>query len=143
MYSYYGLSALGPHMQKYLWWKKHLTKLQLIQFVCMLIIMGKNITCDDPNFPQFLNYIGVFYCITILSLFLNFYIQSYIFQKNKAKKIAQQSKPSDTHLANGTNHKRNDVVHRFSANGTLKAEENGNHKESNGVQSNKKHPHSE
>ncbi|KAL5243377.1 hypothetical protein ACI65C_010787 [Semiaphis heraclei] len=30
MYSYYFLSALGPHMQKYLWWKKYLTRLQIV-----------------------------------------------------------------------------------------------------------------
>jgi len=30
MYTYYGLSALGPHMQKYLWWKKYLTRIQLV-----------------------------------------------------------------------------------------------------------------
>lgn len=33
MYSYYGLAAIGPHMQKYLWWKKYLTSLQLVS-VC-------------------------------------------------------------------------------------------------------------
>ncbi|GFY70915.1 elongation of very long chain fatty acids protein 1 [Trichonephila inaurata madagascariensis] len=35
MYLYYGLAAIGPGMQKYLWWKKHLTKLQLVQFTVM------------------------------------------------------------------------------------------------------------
>lgn len=30
MYSYYGLCAMGPAYQKYLWWKKHLTSLQLV-----------------------------------------------------------------------------------------------------------------
>ena len=30
MYLYYGLSAIGPHMQKYLKWKKYLTQLQLV-----------------------------------------------------------------------------------------------------------------
>ena len=30
MYSYYGLSAMGPAVQKYLWWKKYLTQLQLV-----------------------------------------------------------------------------------------------------------------
>ena len=34
MYGYYGLAAFGPHMQKYLWWKKYLT---IIQMVNMLI----------------------------------------------------------------------------------------------------------
>ena len=30
MYGYYGLSALGPEYQKYLWWKKYLTQMQLV-----------------------------------------------------------------------------------------------------------------
>lgn len=30
MYSYYGLAALGPAYQKYLWWKKYLTQMQLV-----------------------------------------------------------------------------------------------------------------
>lgn len=30
MYSYYGLAAFGPHMQKYLWWKKYLTIMQMV-----------------------------------------------------------------------------------------------------------------
>lgn len=37
MYSYYFLSALGPKMQKYLWWKKYLTRLQIVS---MMIITG-------------------------------------------------------------------------------------------------------
>lgn len=31
MYSYYFLAALGPGMQKYLWWKKYLTQIQLVR----------------------------------------------------------------------------------------------------------------
>ena len=31
MYSYYALAAFGPHMQKYLWWKKYMTVLQLVR----------------------------------------------------------------------------------------------------------------
>ncbi|KAI1309052.1 Elongation of very long chain fatty acids protein 1 [Halotydeus destructor] len=36
MYTYYLLASFGPEMQPYLWWKKHLTKLQLVQFVILL-----------------------------------------------------------------------------------------------------------
>jgi hypothetical protein len=32
MYGYYGVAALGPEYQKYLWWKKYLTKIQLVSF---------------------------------------------------------------------------------------------------------------
>ena len=30
MYIYYGVSALGPQYQKYLWWKKYMTKMQIV-----------------------------------------------------------------------------------------------------------------
>jgi len=30
MYSYYMFAALGPRLQKYLWWKKYLTVLQMV-----------------------------------------------------------------------------------------------------------------
>lgn len=30
MYSYYFLAALGPQFQKYLWWKKYLTVMQMV-----------------------------------------------------------------------------------------------------------------
>ncbi|GFV64941.1 elongation of very long chain fatty acids protein 7 [Trichonephila clavipes] len=36
MYTYYGLTAFGPSMQKYLWWKRYLTQIQIIQ----LLIIG-------------------------------------------------------------------------------------------------------
>lgn len=30
MYAYYFLSACGPEIQKYLWWKKYITNLQMV-----------------------------------------------------------------------------------------------------------------
>jgi hypothetical protein len=30
MYGYYGLSACGPQIQKYLWWKRYLTQAQMV-----------------------------------------------------------------------------------------------------------------
>jgi len=37
MYGYYLLAAMGPWIRPYLWWKKYLTKIQLIQFVAIFI----------------------------------------------------------------------------------------------------------
>lgn len=31
MYLYYGLAAFGPKIQKYLWWKKYLTIIQMVK----------------------------------------------------------------------------------------------------------------
>ncbi|GIY27016.1 elongation of very long chain fatty acids protein 7 [Caerostris extrusa] len=35
MYTYYAIAALGPKYQKYIWWKKYLTSLQIFQFFVM------------------------------------------------------------------------------------------------------------
>lgn len=37
MYAYYGISTLGPEYAKYVWWKKHLTKVQLVSFSKILV----------------------------------------------------------------------------------------------------------
>lgn len=33
MYAYYLLSALGPQIQKYLWWKKYITTMQMVRII--------------------------------------------------------------------------------------------------------------
>ena len=37
MYTYYFLAAMGPQFQKYLWWKRYLTQLQLLQFIAVFV----------------------------------------------------------------------------------------------------------
>ena len=37
MYSYYGLSAIGPSLQPYLWWKKYLTMIQLVSIFISIL----------------------------------------------------------------------------------------------------------
>ena len=38
MYSYYFLSGLGPQVQKYLWWKKYITVMQLVSLCACLCV---------------------------------------------------------------------------------------------------------
>ena len=63
MYAYYMLAAMGPHMQKYLWWKKYLTLLVRIKlffrFFLNLIFPslpanGSIRSCDDSRFSTHL-----------------------------------------------------------------------------------------
>ncbi|XP_053395945.1 elongation of very long chain fatty acids protein 4-like [Mercenaria mercenaria] len=77
MYSYYGLSALGPQVQKYLWWKKYLTILQLTQFFGVVIHTGVNMLQGDCEFPQGFNYAVFLYAISLIILFGNFFSKTY------------------------------------------------------------------
>ncbi|KAF0770044.1 elongation of very long chain fatty acids protein 4-like [Aphis craccivora] len=95
MYSYYFLSALGPQMKKYLWWKKYLTRLQIvsknvqshtinnyrlckssIQFIIGLVY-GISLFIYDCKFPRLFTIYMIFDVLLFLYLFLIFYKKTY------------------------------------------------------------------
>lgn len=77
LYSYYGLAAMGPRVAQYLWWKKYLTILQLIQFTGALIL-GVNAIRSECDFPMWMKYTLVVYMVSFIVLFGNFYAKAYI-----------------------------------------------------------------
>ncbi|KAK3909228.1 Elongation of very long chain fatty acids protein 4 [Frankliniella fusca] len=77
LYSYYGLAAMGPKVAQYLWWKKYLTILQLIQFTGALIL-GVNAIRSECDFPMWMKYALVVYMVSFIVLFGNFYAKAYI-----------------------------------------------------------------
>lgn len=84
MYSYYMLAAMGPKVQKYLWWKKYLTVLQMIQFVLVMLHAFQLLFKNDCNYPiGFAYFIGA-HAVMFYFLFSDFYKQAYI---KKAKKV--------------------------------------------------------
>ncbi|XP_002733299.1 very long chain fatty acid elongase 4-like [Saccoglossus kowalevskii] len=77
MYTYYTLSAIGPSMQPYLWWKRYLTKVQMIQFVTVMLHTAYVIysNCGYPRWPMaFL----IIYMASLFILFANFYSKTYV-----------------------------------------------------------------
>uniref|UniRef100_A0A2L2YE57 Elongation of very long chain fatty acids protein n=2 Tax=Parasteatoda tepidariorum TaxID=114398 RepID=A0A2L2YE57_PARTP len=77
MYTYYGLAAMGPKYQKYLWWKQYLTKIQMLQFIVVLIFVLVIIPLTGCKTSQHAIYIDIFFAILFLGLFYNFYTKTY------------------------------------------------------------------
>ncbi|KAK8729008.1 hypothetical protein OTU49_008586 [Cherax quadricarinatus] len=107
MYAYYGLSALGPSMQKYLWWKKHITCIQLVQFASAGVLGARAIVvgCD---FPLWMQYALVVYMSSFIVLFGQFYVQAYrLKRKLKENKNGRVHHKSETNgvIANGVTSK--------------------------------------
>lgn len=106
MYSYYALSCLGPRVQKYLWWKKHITHLQLLQF-SLAIIHAVHSLYIDCNFPKWMHYTLIGYAFSFICLFTNFYIQTYIKKggrkrgRREEQPLRESSKAAEA-LANGS-----------------------------------------
>uniref|UniRef100_A0A336LS88 Elongation of very long chain fatty acids protein n=1 Tax=Culicoides sonorensis TaxID=179676 RepID=A0A336LS88_CULSO len=76
MYTYYLLAALGPEYRKYLWWKKYLTLVQIVQFVTIILYSTASLwlSCDfNRNVVKLI----IFEATVNLVLFLNFYFKTY------------------------------------------------------------------
>ncbi|KAF4526383.1 hypothetical protein B566_EDAN016458 [Ephemera danica] len=91
MYTYYALAAMGPVIAKYLWWKKYLTIMQLVQFTTALI-MGVNGIRSGCDFPLWMQYALVMYMMSFIVLFGNFYIKAYIEKGKRAMGYGTPSK---------------------------------------------------
>lgn len=76
MYFYYFLAALGPRYKKYLFWKKYMTWLQLIQFGVMLIYLTV-LTFMNCKLHGSLTIFFFTNTLIFLCLFANFYRNTY------------------------------------------------------------------
>lgn len=84
MYSYYLLAALGPSIQPYLWWKKYLTALQMVQFLA-IILHAFQLVFIDCNYPRAVVWFIGLHAIMFYFLFNNFYKQKYVSKDNKSR----------------------------------------------------------
>lgn len=88
MYTYYLLSALigknDATRSKYLWWGRHLTQLQMLQFFLNLL---QALYCASFSvYPKFLSKILLVYMLSLLALFGHFYYLKHMASANLRKK---------------------------------------------------------
>jgi len=84
MYTYYGLACCGDRVKPFLWWKKYITQMQLIQFGIIFIHMANAFFRPSCDYPPHTFYVMSAILVSFTILFVNFYIQQYIkpFLKN-------------------------------------------------------------
>lgn len=76
MYTYYLLASLGPQYQKYLWWKKYMTAIQLVQFVLVMLYLGV-IVVKGCSVSKFIVCFSMINLILLFYLFYDFYRKTY------------------------------------------------------------------
>ncbi|KAJ8418602.1 hypothetical protein AAFF_G00001010 [Aldrovandia affinis] len=122
MYFYYGLSAAGPQFQKFLWWKKYMTAIQLVQFVLVSLHATQYYFLETCSYqvPLFLHLIWI-YGTFFFILFSNFWYQAYVKGKRLPKQ-GEKEKQNGTasgstslangkHMENGTAYYENGSAH--------------------------------
>ncbi|KAG7172612.1 Elongation of very long chain fatty acids protein-like 2 [Homarus americanus] len=76
MYLYYLLAAMGPRVRPFLWWKKYLTTLQMVQFTAILIhnFLALFVECPVPSsLIAWVSGVSLLFFV----LFADFYIKTY------------------------------------------------------------------
>uniref|UniRef100_A0A0C9RDQ9 Elongation of very long chain fatty acids protein n=1 Tax=Fopius arisanus TaxID=64838 RepID=A0A0C9RDQ9_9HYME len=97
MYGYYLLAALGPKVQPYLWWKKYLTTLQMVQFV-LVFLHTFQLLFIECNYPKaFVWWIGL-HAVLFFFLFRDFYVRAYTKRQGKMASVKSEE------LQNGNAH---------------------------------------
>ncbi|KAI1286046.1 putative protein for very long chain fatty acid elongation [Halotydeus destructor] len=78
MYTYYLLASFGPKMAPYLWWKKYLTQIQLVQF-CILAQNSINFLFidSDSGYSKTISALQLAEATYFLYSFGVFYVKSY------------------------------------------------------------------
>jgi hypothetical protein len=88
MYSYYFLAALGPSVQKYLFWKKYVTKLQMLQFA-IIIIYFISIAVRGCKIHVYVSTYCILNGLLFWWLFFRFYKQAYDKKKLENEKKSE------------------------------------------------------
>ncbi|KAG9334099.1 hypothetical protein JZ751_009191 [Albula glossodonta] len=123
MYFYYGLAAAGPRFQKYLWWKKYMTAIQLIQFVLVSVHISQYYFMEkcDYQVPIFIHLIWI-YGTFFFILFSNFWVKAYVQGQRLPRQVEDQGKAKQngaagqhTVVANGK-HMENGFAHHVNGN---------------------------
>ncbi|XP_065363311.1 uncharacterized protein LOC135956688 [Calliphora vicina] len=97
MYSYYFVTSMTP-VKETLWWKRHITQLQLVQFgyltVHFLLVIVRN-TCAHPLAVAF---VGFMQNIFMFALFFEFYYKAYL-KKSKATDASNHIRDANDRLS--------------------------------------------
>jgi hypothetical protein len=72
MYFYYTIAALGPAMQKFLWWKKYLTIFQIVQFLTIFLHAFQLFFNNSCGFPIVFAFVIAGHGILFIFLFTKY-----------------------------------------------------------------------
>jgi len=100
MYMYYGVAAMGPQYQKYLWWKKYMTVMQMTQFV-VVVIHSFQLMFIDCNYPKPYGYAIGTYSAIFLVMFGNFYRHAYAKARRQRSAKSHANGVTNGSLPNG------------------------------------------
>ncbi|XP_068247443.1 very long chain fatty acid elongase 7-like [Palaemon carinicauda] len=77
MYLYYCLAAMGPKVRPFLWWKKYLTSMQILQFTVVILHAAQLAFIECNSVPPRMTQWVAGNAMMFFFLFADFYVKSY------------------------------------------------------------------
>uniref|UniRef100_A0A1B6LH76 Elongation of very long chain fatty acids protein n=1 Tax=Graphocephala atropunctata TaxID=36148 RepID=A0A1B6LH76_9HEMI len=85
MYFYYFLTAYDASYKKSIWWKRHITEIQLIQFIVVSIQQGYAFFSPSCDYPRYMLAFFLSQAMLMIYLFTDFYLKAYVIKKKTKK----------------------------------------------------------
>lgn len=85
MYGYYLFSVLDENVKKSIWWKKHITQIQLIQFLLLGLHFAAALFVQDCGYPKLFCIIMTIQNLFMMFMFGDFYRRTYLQKKTEKK----------------------------------------------------------
>ncbi|XP_058459704.1 elongation of very long chain fatty acids protein 7 [Malaya genurostris] len=90
MYAYYMLAAMGPKVQKYLWWKRYLTVMQIIQFIIVFYHTVQVQFQPSCGYPKSIAALLTLNAALFIYMFSTFYVRSYLRKSDRKPAAATE-----------------------------------------------------
>lgn len=81
MYGYYLFSALDENVKRSIWWKKHITQIQLFQFLLLGLHFFLGIFVKECTYPKLFCIVMTLQNLFMMSMFGDFYRRAYLCKK--------------------------------------------------------------
>ena len=78
MYTYYALACAGFQSDRLAFWKRHLTRIQMLQFILVFLHSMNALLRSDCNWPAWLALLECLHSLIFLFMFSLFYKQAYL-----------------------------------------------------------------
>lgn len=95
MYGYYYASSLGA-LKELLWWKRHITQMQLAQFGYLTLHFLLVLVRNPCQFPVFIAFVGFTQNVFMFAMFFDFYYKTYIRKVRHEQRRTQTSATETT-----------------------------------------------
>ena len=90
MYYYYIVSTIGPRYQKWIWWKKYIVQMQMLQFCILIVFCSLLLHKNCANTNDRMIWFVIYYSLIHIALIYDFYTKSYY--KIMAKNLDESKK---------------------------------------------------